>query len=217
MLWYPSNIVIMRLWWSYLPPSSGVSLPANILIKVVFPVPFSPNITTISESVNWPFSTFISNEPEEDMLQHQKMYLRTCAQGRFRSACALAVYSSESSLGTFWIAKGAKFLHADNEDSVIRLCKCTDWFASLLSAHIEGTFSDNAVYMWATAWRKLSSRQMQTAKAQISLGQVVQSIVSLMISLVVKMLTVLVSTISNSQVFLLKKKCEATHIFSAKY
>ena len=36
-------------------------------------------------------------------------------------------------------------------------------------------------------------------------GSVVQSIVSLTSSLVVKMLTVLVSTISNSQVFLLKK------------
>ena len=36
---------------------------------------------------------------------------------------------------------------------------------------------------------------------------VVQSVVSLTSSLVVKMLTVLVSTISNSQVFLLKK-CE---------
>ena len=36
------------------------------------------------------------------------------------------------------------------------------------------------------------------------LGPVVQSIVSLTSSLVVKMLTVLVSTISNSQVFLLK-------------
>ena len=36
-------------------------------------------------------------------------------------------------------------------------------------------------------------------------GPVVQSIISLTSSLVVKMLTVLVSTISNSQVFLLKK------------
>ena len=36
-------------------------------------------------------------------------------------------------------------------------------------------------------------------------GPVVQSIVSLTSSLVVKMLTVLVSTISNSQAFLLKK------------
>ena len=38
-------------------------------------------------------------------------------------------------------------------------------------------------------------------------GPVVQSIVSFMSSLVVKMFTVLVSTIPNSQVFLLKK-CE---------
>ena len=37
------------------------------------------------------------------------------------------------------------------------------------------------------------------------LGPVVQSIVSLTSSLVVKMLTVLVSTISNSQVIVLKK------------
>ena len=55
------------------------------------------------------------------------------------------------------------------------------------------------------------------------LGPVVQSIVSLTSSLVVKILTVLVSAISNSQVFLLKK-CEwplqmqklLTGIFSAK-
>ena len=40
-----------------------------------------------------------------------------------------------------------------------------------------------------------------------SQGPVVQSIISLISSLVAKMLTVLVSTISNSQVFLLKK-CE---------
>ena len=42
---------------------------------------------------------------------------------------------------------------------------------------------------------------------QAILGPVVQSVVSLTSSLVVKMLTVLVSTISNLQVFLLKK-CE---------
>ena len=50
--------------------------------------------------------------------------------------------------------------------------------------------------------------QDQTAFCNISnLDPVVQSIVSLMSSLVVKMLTVPVSTISNSQIFLLKK-CE---------
>ena len=55
----------------------------------------------------------------------------------------------------------------------------------------------------------------------ILLGPVVQSIVSLTSLSVVKMLTVLVSTISNSQVFLLKKivssfcKCKSySHFFS---
>ena len=48
-------------------------------------------------------------------------------------------------------------------------------------------------------------------------GPVVQNIVSLMSSLVVKMLTVLVSTISNSQVFFAGKwVAKATPIFSAK-
>ena len=56
---------------------------------------------------------------------------------------------------------------------------------------------------------------IQRNKQNIYQSPVVQNIVSLMSSLVVEMLTVLVSTISNSQVFLLKK-CEATHIFSAK-
>ena len=52
-----------------------------------------------------------------------------------------------------------------------------------------------------------------------SLGPVFQSILSLKSSLVVITLTVLVSTISKSKVFLLKKKCanaKVTHIFSAK-
>ena len=53
-------------------------------------------------------------------------------------------------------------------------------------------------------------------------GPVAQSIDSLTSSLVVKMFTVLVSTISNSQVFLLKKnvstfcKCKTTHIIQQK-
>ena len=55
----------------------------------------------------------------------------------------------------------------------------------------------------------------------LNLGPVFQSIFSLTSSLVVKMLNVLVSTISNSQVFLLKKnvssfsKCKSySHFFS---
>ena len=52
----------------------------------------------------------------------------------------------------------------------------------------------------------LMTRNIASDKKSIQ-GPVVQSIVSLTSLLVVKMLTVLVSTISNSQVFLLKK-CE---------
>ena len=47
-----------------LPPLSGVSLPANIRMKVVLPVPFSPIITIISESENCPCSTVNSKLPE---------------------------------------------------------------------------------------------------------------------------------------------------------
>ena len=55
---------------------------------------------------------------------------------------------------------------------------------------------------------KLNNINMQlSVKLTSNQGPVVQSIVSLTSLLVVKMLTVLVSTISNSQVFLLKK-CE---------
>ena len=57
----------------------------------------------------------------------------------------------------------------------------------------------------------------------IGLGPVVQSFVSLTSSLVVKMLTVLVSKISNTQVLLLKNvssfcKCKSySHFFQQKY
>lgn len=49
---------------SLIPPSSVCNFPANILINVVFPVPFSPNITIISESVNWPCPIWSSKFPE---------------------------------------------------------------------------------------------------------------------------------------------------------
>ena len=48
----------------------------------------------------------------------------------------------------------------------------------------------------------------QSAAGAGGQGTVLQSVVSLTGSLVVKMLTVLVSTISNSQVFFAEKKCE---------
>ena len=52
--------------------------------------------------------------------------------------------------------------------------------------------------------------------SDINLGPVVQSVVSLTDSLVVKMLTALVSTISNSQVFLLKKKIQKLLTFFSR-
>ena len=52
-------------------------------------------------------------------------------------------------------------------------------------------------------WKPLLSGAMK--QKSVNQGPVVQSIVSLTISLVVKILTILVITISNSQVFLLKK------------
>ena len=39
----------------------------------------------------------------------------------------------ESSLGAFWIARDAKFLHADNKDS---WCSWTHWFESSLGPHV---------------------------------------------------------------------------------
>ena len=69
--------------------------------------------------------------------------------------------------------------------------------------------------------KKKSSLKDSRSSATIALkgkGPVVQSVVSLTSSLIVEMLTVLVSIISNSQVFLLKNvssfcKCKGTHIF----
>ena len=49
------------------------------------------------------------------------------------------------------------------------------------------------------------------------LGPVVKSIVSLTRSIMVKMLTVLVNTITNSQEFLLKKNVSTHILFQQKY
>lgn len=43
--------------------SSGISFPASSLTSVVFPVPFSPSMTMISESVNFPALTCSLNPP----------------------------------------------------------------------------------------------------------------------------------------------------------
>ena len=61
--------------------------------------------------------------------------------------------------------------------------------------------------LWIGRSEKENIRMFTKYSTAISLGPVVQSIVNLTSSLVVKTLTILVSTISNSKVFLLKK-CE---------
>ena len=55
-----------------------------------------------------------------------------------------------------------------------------------------------------TAWGNLGSSAIQRAPREDNQGPVVQSIISLRSSLVVKMLTALVNKVSNSHVFLLK-------------
>ena len=67
--------------------------------------------------------------------------------------------------------------------------------------------------------RKYGHSMLIMAVDSINQGPVVQSIISLTSSLVVKILTVLVNTKSNSQIFLLKNVssfAKATHIFLSK-
>ena len=125
-------------------------------------------------------------------------------------------------------------------DPYIILATCVDWSGcvdvqAILSLCCSHNMSEGQVFIFMlTANVKTNIIMYLTAVCSRSplftlyntdsdmLGPVVQSIVSLMSLLVVKMLTVLVSTISNSQLFLLKKmwvvfaNAKATHIFSAK-
>ena len=68
----------------------------------------------------------------------------------------------------------------------------------------QGLCLQNCWMLYFDDWQRLL---LECATSLDDQGPVVQSTVSLTSSVVVKMLTVLVSTISNSQVFLLKK-CE---------
>ena len=65
-----------------------------------------------------------------------RRYVRKRAIGHMRPAkfdisLCIPVFCSESSLGTFWIAKGVKFLHKDNEDS-----GQTSWMRRLIRVFI---------------------------------------------------------------------------------
>ena len=85
-----------------------------------------------------------------------------------------------------------QFLHADTDNSIQTAAMQTDW-----SLH----------------WVQMSE---SNTCFDTDLGPVVQSIVSLTSALVVKMLTALLSTISNPQVFLLKMQKLLT-FFQQKY
>ena len=100
------------------------------------------------------------------------------------------------------------------------MCKCAGWSESSLDAHVWryvfwccNAFvqdEDFLPYIPLTEQHCHDEGQITPASINdctINLGPVVQSNVSLTSSLIVKMLNVLISTISNSQISLLKK-CE---------
>ena len=80
-------------------------------------------------------------------------------------------------------------------------------------------FSQKLVFWVLTRRPKVLLKSTHVSvKIYIYLGPVIQSIISLTSSLVVKLLTVLESTIPNSEVFLMKKNVSSfcKSIFSAK-
>ena len=50
-------------------------------------------------------------------LQHQKPYFINVRRAKIQTSLRIRAVWSESSLGTFWIANDAKFVHKDNEDT----------------------------------------------------------------------------------------------------
>ena len=67
---------------------------------------------------------------------------------KIQIACAFSQYKSESSLCTFWIAKDAKFLNADNEEigETVRMHRLICVFCCAQMS--EGTFSDLAIHVF---------------------------------------------------------------------
>ena len=112
---------------------------------------------------------------------------------------------------------------------LIRLLEC-DFESSLHGRTCEGVYKASGYKHYPCLMDRYNVSREWSAKPAhviifaVHLGPVVQGIVRLTNSLVVKMLTVLVSTISNTHVFLLNKnvsrfcKCKScSHFFSAKY
>ena len=58
-------------------------------------------------------------------MSYRKRNLRHVRPAKIQISLRIRAVWSESSLGTFWIAKVAKFLHADNEDAdqTVRMCR----------------------------------------------------------------------------------------------
>ena len=58
-------------------------------------------------------------------MSYRKRKLRHVHPAKIQISLRIRAVWSESSLGTFWIAKVAKFLHADNEDAdqTVRMCR----------------------------------------------------------------------------------------------
>ena len=122
------------------------------------------------------------------------------------------------------LAKDLTYLHTHSEDSgkIVQKSKLiwiysqharwkiqqkTFWFCFSFFPQETSSVIPCKLFSKETICRKVNTYFLGKIRKKYQ-GPVVQSIVSLTSSLMVKILTVLVSTIANSQVFLLKKKCE---------
>ena len=75
----------------------------------------------------------------------RKRILGHIRQAKIQISLHIRAVRSEASLGTFWLAKLAKFLHVDNEDSD-QIVRMRSLILSLRRAHMTTTFSDVSVH-----------------------------------------------------------------------
>ena len=123
-------------------------------------------------------------------IMSETVHLHMCAERRFRSACAFVRYY-RNFMWRIFIAKEAKVLHAENE--IWSDCANAQYNLIFCQTHM----SDGTLSHVAAQWNYWFGE----------LGPVIQSVVSLTRSLRVISLTVLVDSIHNILIFLLKK-CE---------